>query len=175
LTKYYEYGRYPPSGALGRVRRVTAPDVKIGSDGHGTKDSLTAAMQSVSTKSGQGGRVLGAYVVVAGKFGNMLKYAQKREGENSNPNRTPYDLHNNSCMHFAKWTAEAGGVTLPLGMTGAPADWIEDVRDEYPDLQFTPGGGGSTLDIRSTAAEAGAVPAWASQKSWSESVWDGDK
>ncbi len=175
LTKYYEYGRYPPSGALGRVRRVKAPDVDIAADGHATKDSLTAALKSVSSKSGQGGRVLGAYIVLAGKFDAMLKYARKREGENADPKRTPYDLHANSCMHFAKWTAEAGGVTLPQGMTGAPADWIEDVRDEYPDLQFTPGSGGSAIDIRYTGSESGVVPSWANQKSWGESVWDGDK
>jgi len=39
----------------------------------------------------------------------MLRYAQRRLGENTNPRRTPYDLFSNSCLHFAKAVADAGG------------------------------------------------------------------
>ena len=65
-SKYYEYGRYPPSGAHGRVRNHRIPDAVIGPDSHATMDSLTKILTAVSTLAGQGGRIDGAYVVVPG-------------------------------------------------------------------------------------------------------------
>ena len=76
-------------------------------------------------------------------------------------------------MHFAKWTVEATGTKLPSGMVPSPADWIEDVQDQFPDLQFTPKP--PQVAIRFTASEAGKVPSWATQKSWVQSVVDGDR
>jgi hypothetical protein len=115
-TKYYEYGRYPPSGALGRGRKQFIPDVVIGADGHPTQASLAKVLAAVSRLAGQGGRIEAAYIAVPGKFAAMFAYARKREVENSNSKRKPYDLTGNSRMHFAKWTVEATGTMLPSGM-----------------------------------------------------------
>jgi hypothetical protein len=172
-TKYYEYGRYPPSGALGRVRRQRIPDVVIGPDGHATRESLTKVLAAVSRLAGQRGRIEAAYIVAPGKFPVMLQYAQRREMENNNPRRAPYDLTKNSCMHFAKWTVEAGGTMLPSGMIPSPADWIEDVQDRFPDLRFKPAPPEATISI--VATETGKVPRWATQKGWMQSVWEGDR
>lgn len=169
LTKYYEYGRY--RSAVGEVRKQALSDCRIGSDGHPTKSSLEQVIGQISAKSGQRGRVLGGYITTPGKFGTMLAYMQQRELQNSNSRRTPYNLLTNSCMHFAKWTVEKAGVSMPNGMTPQPSDWIEDVQDRYPDLVYSPSAG---LTIAAIKGEESHVPAWATTKSWDQALWDGD-
>jgi len=138
LTKYYEYGRYDPA-AKGLVQKRSVPDVKIASDGRPSAASLKLTLAKVSKLSGQGGRMLGAYIEVnMGGFELMLKYANARMATNTNPARPPYDLLSNSCLHFAKATASAGGCDMPMVIDPRPAGYIERVRNDFPDLDFTP-------------------------------------
>ncbi|HKO48620.1 MAG TPA: hypothetical protein VJV79_12900 [Polyangiaceae bacterium] len=138
LTKYYEYGRYDPA-AKGLVRKQGVPDVKIATDGRPSAASLKLTLAKISQLSGQGGRMLGAYIEVnMGGFELMLKYATSRMAKNVNPERPPYELLSNSCLHFAKDTAAAGGGDMPMVIDPRPAAYIERVRDDFPDLDFTP-------------------------------------
>ena len=75
LTKYFEYGRYD-AAARGLVRRLPVPDVSLDTDGRTTKVSLTTVMRSISTKSGQSGRLAAAYIEVHGKFEVMHDFAK---------------------------------------------------------------------------------------------------
>ena len=76
VTKYYEYGRYKPSGDLGRVRRYDVPNVKI-KDGRPTEASLARVFAKISRESGGRTRVEGA-LVRSDKFKEMNQYAQDR-------------------------------------------------------------------------------------------------
>ena len=67
-TKYYEYGRY--GGSLGAVRRREIRDVSM-QGGHPTKPTLSYTLSQISVKSGQNGRILGAYIEVPGKYSAM--------------------------------------------------------------------------------------------------------
>lgn len=133
-TKYYEYGRY--GGGIGVVRKLPIRDVKIQSN-HPTKASLSYTLSQISSKSGQNGRIAGAYIQVPNKYKAMLKYASKRHSENSNPQRKPYDLFSNSCNHFMKGVLEAADVSLPYLLDPRPNSYIEEIRDDFSDLDYS--------------------------------------
>ncbi|MEM8552538.1 MAG: hypothetical protein AAGF45_09165 [Pseudomonadota bacterium] len=135
LTKYYEYGRYDRAG-LGLVRKISIPDAKS-KDGKIDVDSLKPIFKRISLKAGQGGRMQGAYIEVESKFKDMLKYAQARRAQNSNPKRTPYDLLTNSCIHFAKDVVKAAGVSTPWMIDPRPNSYIGEFRDDFLDLDYT--------------------------------------
>ncbi len=132
-TKYYEYGRY--SGSLGMVRKLLIRDVQI-QGGHPTKVSLSYTLSQISVKSGQSGRILGAYIEVPGKYSAMRSYSTKRYSQNNNPGRKPYDLFTNSCNHFMKGVLEAAGIQLPYLLDPRPVSYIEELRDDHPDLNY---------------------------------------
>ena len=137
LTKYFEYGRYDRA-ARGLVRRHSIPDVRLAHDGRPTATSLRATLGRICNVAGQGGRIVGAYIEVdAGAFPRMFAYASRRMHDNMNPSRTPYDLLSNSCMHFMKDVAAAGGANMPAVFDPRPAGYIDRVRSTFPDLDFT--------------------------------------
>lgn len=136
-TKYYEYGRYDRAN-LGLVRRHPIRDIRIRQNGQPTLESLRAVLQQISQLAGQGGRITGAYIelTTTGAFGRMLVYAESRMRENTNPHRTPYDLISNSCLHFMKQIAEAGGARMPSIVDPRPAGYMDRVRSSFPDLDY---------------------------------------
>jgi len=136
LTEYYEYGRYDPA-AKGLVRKQSISDIKMGSNGRPTKKSLEKVLSEISLKAGQGGKISGAYIELdSGAFVKMLARAKTRIKSNSDPRRAPYELLSNSCLHFMKDVAEAGGVTMPTVMVPGPAEYIVQVRFQQKDLDF---------------------------------------
>jgi len=137
-TKYYEYGRYDKE-LLGLTRRVSIPDAKLGKNGKPTRDSLRNLLSNISRKSGQQGRIEGAYIELAnGKFASMLQYANMRVQQNGDPKRPPYTLIGNSCMHFSRSVAEAGGAKMPLIIDPRPNSFIAEVQSSYPKVKFLP-------------------------------------
>lgn len=98
-TKYYEYGRYDKE-EKGLVRNIPISNVVLGKDGKPTVESLNKVLGQISEKSGQGGKIDGAYVI-SDQFDEMNKYAKDKQSENSDPKRTPYSLLGNNCGTFA--------------------------------------------------------------------------
>jgi len=137
-TKYYEYGRY--GGSLGATRRHPVKDAIIGNGGHPTKASLSYTLSQISAKSGQNGRILGAYIEVPGQYQAMLDYAVKRVEENANPNRAAYALFTNSCVHFMKGVLDAAGVETPVMLDPRPNSYIEELRNDFPALDYSKAG-----------------------------------
>jgi hypothetical protein len=137
-TKYYEYGRYDKA-QLGLTRRIPIPDVKISTEKKPTHDSLEVVLMRISQNAGQNGRIEGAYIELPpGKYAAMLQYAMMRVQQNHNPNRQKYSLTSNSCMHFTKQVAEAGGAKLPWIVDPRPNSFIAEVQSIYPKLTFLP-------------------------------------
>ncbi|HLL03967.1 MAG TPA: hypothetical protein VK539_25505 [Myxococcaceae bacterium] len=138
VTKYYEYGRYDPK-ALGIVRRVSIPDVTM-KNGKPTRDSLKKVVARISVSSGQNGAVSAAYIELPDdSFKKMVDHAERRLRDNGNPNRTPYALLSNSCLHFMKEVAEAGGASMPPGVVPIPKDYMRLVRMVHPKLDYARG------------------------------------
>ena len=108
LTKYYEYGRYDIPNYRGVVQRIILPDAKIDQDGL-VFSSLIPVLQRISVKSGQGGRIEGIFLEVTDVFSKLNKMIIVRKSQNNLPQRKPYDLTSNSCIHFVKWVVEASG------------------------------------------------------------------
>lgn len=137
LTKYYEYGRYDPQ-LCGLVRKRTVPDVTIAKDGRPTLASLKNALSSISRDAGQNGLIKAAYIELgAGAFDKMLAKAQGREKLNTDKKRAPYEILTNSCLHFMKEVAEAGGARMPPATNPAPSGYLVLVRMMHNDLDYS--------------------------------------
>lgn len=137
MTAYFEYGRYDRAG-LGEVRRRRVPDIRLGRDGLPTETSLQRTLQSISLQAGHRGRIQATRIEVPGQFRTMHLYAQRRQRENSDSSRTPYSILNNNCMTFAQQVAEAAGVSLPRMIDPRPNSYIEELREKYPNVDYTP-------------------------------------
>lgn len=71
-------------------------------------------------------------------YPQMLAEALRRMGQNSDPNREPYDLTDNNCMTFVQDVLEAGGVDTPWMIDPRPNSYIEELRDDFPHVDFKP-------------------------------------
>jgi len=141
LTKYYEYGRYDRA-ELGEVKRRPVPDARIAVNGRPTAASLEAVLARIRGVAGQGTRISGAYIELpTGSFSRMLTTADRRMAD---PKRADYALFSNSCLHFMKDVADAGGAGLPGVIAPNPAGYIKQVRFSFPDLDYN---GPGTLKI----------------------------
>jgi hypothetical protein len=147
-TKYYEYGRYDPA-AKGLVRKQQISDVKIGSNGRPTKKSLEKVLGEISKKAGQGGKISGAYIELdPGSYLKMLGHADARFKKNTDPKRAPYELLSNSCLHFMKEVAEAGGARMPSVIAPQPAGYIVQVQLQHNELDFDHSGQVTVEDVQ---------------------------
>ena len=70
----------------------------------------------------------------------MEAVARRRLRSNSDALREPYDLLDNSCLHFMKQVTEAGGVTMPVVIAPQPAGYVLLVRLQYPNLDLSRAG-----------------------------------
>lgn len=137
-TRYYEYGRYDKA-ELGEIRKRLVPDVRIDrlTKKPETK-SLAAVLKVISQKAGQNGHISGAYIEAPGVFSKADSYAQSRLNENGNSSRESYEILSNSCLHFMKLTLEAAGISTPWLVDPRPNSYIEELRSDYPDLDYSP-------------------------------------
>ena len=135
-TKYYEYGRYDPPKNLGLVVKArNLPDVVI-KNGKIELASLKKPLSFISRISGQSGRVQGVYIQVENKYEAMLGYAELRKSQNALPNRTPYHLITNSCIHFVKEITKKAEVATPWMVDPRPNSYMGKFRDDFPDLDY---------------------------------------
>lgn len=136
-TKYYEYGRYDAPENKGIVRRVPIPNASAGREGINL-DSLQAPLHRISQVAGQGGRIQAVVIDAIDIYFRVNEMTQQRKQQNSNPNRLPYDLTTNSCIHFVKWVVESAGKSTPWMADPRPNSYIGEFRDDYRDLDYNP-------------------------------------
>lgn len=135
-TKYYEYGRYDPPRNLGLVVKArNLPDAVV-RNGNVDLASLKKPLSFISRISGQSGRILGVYIEVDNKYDAMLAHAELRKSQNASPNRRPYNLMTNSCIHFVKEITEKAGVPTPWMIDPRPNSYMGEFRDDFPDLDY---------------------------------------
>ena len=162
LTKYYEYGRYPTTdGTKGRVRSSDINKTLIISNvvidpetGKPTQASLNKVLGQISKKSGQGGRIQGAYVV--GDFDLMNDYAQEKlkesnsQYEDYDKERASYGLFDNNCGTFGcdvlKQDPEAKK-QAPWIFNPTPDNIGEEYQDNFPKVDYNPKTKTTTSDI----------------------------
>jgi RHS repeat-associated protein len=129
VTKYYEYGRYD-SENKGIVRKVTISNVVIGKDGKPTTESLNKVLGQISKKSGQGGKIDGAYIV-SDEFDKMNDYAKSKLKENSDPDREEYSLSSNNCGTFAAdCVNQDENVDAPWIVNPTPTNIVDEYQEE---------------------------------------------
>ena len=137
-TRYYEYGRYDPKNLGIVVKARNLQNVVI----NGEKidpSSLKKPLAMISRTSGQSGRIQGVYIEVENKYSAMLEHAELRKSQNAFPNRKPYDLLSNSCIHFVKEVTERAGVSTPWMADPRPNSYMGEFRDDFQDLDFADG------------------------------------
>ena len=134
VTKYYEYGRYDRA-AIGLVRRVPIPNARVINSKLDIA-SLKGPLRKISRVAGQSSRIEGAYIEAKDNFTEMLRYAENRKLQNLNPNRKPYDLTSNSCIHFTKGVTAKAGVATPWMIDPRPNSYIGEFRDDFTDLDY---------------------------------------
>lgn len=114
-TQYHEYGRYPSDQAIGiglpsdegNIRRVSVPNLKMGSDGQPTSASMDALRRSLEKSAGKG--TTANLVCDAGADENSIRgYIS---GVAGNPDRPKYSWKpwsSNQCRDFANRAFNAG-------------------------------------------------------------------
>lgn len=137
LSKYYEYGRYDPPKYLGVVANLPIPDAKVDAEGV-IVSSILPIVRKISRDSGQTGRIIGVYLEVEAVFSRLENAISIRKFRNIDDNREPYDLTNNSCIHFVKWVVELAGLDAPWMLDPRPNSYIGEFRDDYLDLDYNP-------------------------------------
>ncbi|WP_018694566.1 hypothetical protein [Algicola sagamiensis] len=138
VTKYYEFGRYDPPANKGLVRRVPLPDAKMNGINIDIK-SLIPVLKKISQVAGSGTRIQGVYLEAEGVFEHLNQKALAQKALNSNPQRKPYNLTSNSCIHFVKRLVEAAGKETPWMIDPRPTSYMGEFRDDYRDLDYRPG------------------------------------
>ncbi len=137
-TKYYEYGRYD-AAAKGEVRKRTIPDVKVDKKTKAIdRKSLAAVLDAIASRAGQGTRISGAYIEQANGYQKALDYVVDRHKLNSDPERKAYSLTSYNCGTFMQQTLEAAGVDTPWMLDPRPTSYIEELRDDFKDLDYDP-------------------------------------
>lgn len=137
LSKYYEYGRYDVPERNGIVRKLRIPDAQANQDGV-IYNSLIPILKAISTNAGRGGRIQGVLIEAEDVFDKLQAKAHARKQKNTNPNRTPYSITSNSCIHFVKRLVEAAGKDTPWMFDPRPNSYIGEFRDDYRDLDYSP-------------------------------------
>ncbi len=97
-TRYYEFGRYDGK-VCGVVKLRPVPDLKMGSDGLPTQESLQNLYHYVSKHYGKGSGLLKNYYPNT-DYQAVIDYA-----ESFDPNKSCYNLFTNNCKTFAREAA----------------------------------------------------------------------
>lgn len=136
-TRYGEYGRYSGGGKVpGVVKIRPVPDVAI-KDSAITESSLKRTLKHLSAKAGQSGPISG--VVLRGDvFEKAVEWLNKKERENNDPNRAPYNLRNHNCITFVADLVDELGLDSPFrGPVVVPSLFIKQFQRTKPDLKYS--------------------------------------
>lgn len=137
-SKYYEYGRYDPPANMGLVRRVPIKNAKI-KNGKIDILSLKEPLKQISRIAGQCGKIRGVYLEVKNRYQEMLQYAESRKAQNAFPNREPYNILTNSCIHFVKELTKIAGINNPWMIDPRPNSYTGEFREDFADLDYEKG------------------------------------
>jgi hypothetical protein len=134
ITKYYEFGRYQPAGAVGMVRTQSISNVVIGANGKATPASLKVVLGELSSLSGKGGRIQAAYFI------NMDYDKMKAAALAAQP---AYDITNHNCGTYAANVVTAGNANVdkPWILDPRPRNIVDEYIEEgNAEVLFDPSG-----------------------------------
>ena len=146
-TKYFEYGRYSGLNPekYGNARRKSIPDLRVGTDGGPSRDSIHHLMRHLSRKH-QGSDIL-ATVNSLTEQGQQRAEAFANEASQNEGvfMAESYDVAFHNCASFVEETARKGGVILadlsnietPESIVQAPVFGTSLFYDRQTDALFT--------------------------------------
>lgn len=176
-TKYYEYGRYDDKN-YGIVRSYAIKDVKLGSDGRPTVESMNAVFKTITEKSGtthgKTYEMTGAYFE-SDKFKEMNDYAKSRLNENTNPDREKYSTMSNNCGDFATDVLKKDeNIKTPLMEDPRPTGLIEQYKttSDY-NATYAPGAGTTVSYPEKTVQYNQNTNQTTTSQNWWQKLWYG--
>ncbi|MFM2615037.1 hypothetical protein [Vibrio campbellii] len=113
------------------------PDAKVNESGVVLR-SLIPVMHKISQVAGNGTRIEGVYIEAIDSFDKLNQRVQAIKVRNADPNRTPYNLTSNSCIHFVKRLVDLSRSETPWLIDPRPTSYIGEFRDDYNDLDYLP-------------------------------------
>ncbi|MCP4686182.1 MAG: RHS repeat-associated core domain-containing protein [bacterium] len=124
LTRYYEYGRYEPGGAV----RYRGPfsNFELGANGLPTKASLKKYLSQLTSVVGQNRPVESAYFI-NDQPDAMLDFLQERREDPSK--QGAYDRFSNNCATFTEDVLEAGDESLDVSFINTPNNVMQELQD----------------------------------------------
>jgi hypothetical protein len=140
-THGYEYGRYDKA-QKGIVRNLKTANVVM-KNGKPTDASMKKLLSGIAKQEhNYKGTISGAYYKMSDKDTQKVDaYAQGREAQNSDPNRTPYNLgiigDANNCGTFARDGVAAGGVDTSKANDDARPEAIVGDMQKGADTKIT--------------------------------------
>lgn len=133
FTRYFEYGRYD---RVGYVRSFPVPNAKI-EEGTIAHLSLPKILNVISRRAGKSTRIQAAMVEEVGLFEKASRHAQNRLAQRLDPNRRPYNILSHNCITFVQSVLKAAGADTPWMFDPRPVSYIEELRDDLPDLDYS--------------------------------------
>jgi len=126
LTKYYEFGRYPP-GDSGRVRNVRVSNAVIDQNGKATPDSLKEILAELAAYTEK--HTLQSMCIRAAYFLNVD--FQKMELA-ATAAQDAYSIATNNCGHYAERVILAGNpkTDKPLVLNPFPNNFVDEYIEE---------------------------------------------
>lgn len=132
LTKYYEFGRYPPNypgvftnrpAARGNTRNVSIANVILGANGKATPASLGQILSSLSREAGKNGRIRAAHFI------NMNFAVMETAARAEQPD---YEFLFFNCGGYAERVAVSGhpDVDQPLIINPTPRNIVDEYIEE---------------------------------------------
>lgn len=132
-TKYYEYGRYGDDKGVARSYEI--PNAVL-ENGMPTLNSLNKILKSISTNSGKGQEIEGAYIS-SDNFDSMNKYAKRRLNDNVNDNRPTYDFLKNNCSTFANDViSQDETISMPNRASPRPTKMGHVLQHKFPKVTY---------------------------------------
>ena len=100
-------------------------------------DSLTPVFSEISRKPGKGSKIEGVLLEKEDIFDKAVTTIRIRAARDAN--KHPYDLTNNSCLHFVQHVVKKAGFNLPWMFDPRPNSYIGELQDEFRDVTFKKG------------------------------------
>jgi len=174
-TKYYEYGRYDANN-YGIVNSYGIKDVKIGSDGRPTAESMNRVFKTITENSGtthgKTYEMNGAYFK-SDKFNEMNDYAKSKLSENTNPDREKYSTLSNNCGDFATDVLKQDeNIETPLVENPRPTGLIEQYKanSDY-NVTYTPNIGTTVNYPKNTVQYNQNSNQTTTSQNWWQKLW----
>lgn len=142
-------------------------------DGKPKVESLNNVLAQISKTSGKGQILEGAYIE-SDNFNVMNDYANRKLMENSDENRTPYNVLSNNCGTFANDVIKQDkSVNAPNILDPRPVSIIDEYQSDFTSISYDPQKGTAIKYDNKTIKYNTQSNQTVTSQSWWQKLWYG--